>query len=83
MCVPYVIELLLEIFFRSLPLIKMVQFAVAWELLLYFLEFLVLVYSLAVDVDLPTYLKLYIKHAPLLGECPDPQDAGLECLINL
>ena len=77
-----VIELLLEILFGSLPLVKMVHLTVAWEFLLYFLEFWVLVHSLAVDVDLPAYLKLYIKHASLLGECPDPQDSRLECLVN-
>ena len=34
-----VIELLLEILFGSLPLVKMVHLTVAWEFLLYFLEF--------------------------------------------
>jgi hypothetical protein len=34
-----VIELLLEILFRSLPLVKIVHLTVAWELLLNFLEF--------------------------------------------
>jgi len=61
----------------------MVNFSVAWELLLYFFEFRVLIYRLAIDVDFPTNLELNIKHATLLGECPNPQYSLLKCLINL